>query len=84
MENAERKARQLLEVIMENTFDQDRSTTVFDLLNILDPADFVECGYSSELEECLEQYADNMDDEEQMEILRALKIIPQKQAAKGV
>lgn len=76
MENTERKTRQLLEAIMENTFDQDRSTTVFDLLNILDPADFVECGYSSELEECLEQYADNMDDDLQKEIMRALKIIP--------
>ena len=76
MENADQKTRQLLEVIMENTFDQDRSTTVFDLLNILDPADFVECGYSSELEECLEQYADNMDDDLQKEIMRALKIAP--------
>lgn len=76
MENAERKARQLLEAIMMNTFDQDAPTMVHDLLNILDPADFVECGYSSELEECLEQYADSMDDDLQKEIMRALKIAP--------
>lgn len=74
MENADQKARQLLEVIMENTFDQDRITSVYDLLNILDPADFVECGYAAELEECLEQYADDMDDGLQKEIMQALKI----------
>ena len=77
MENAERKARQLLEFIMEITSDQDRNTTVFVLLlNILAPADFVECGYSSELEECLEQYANSMDDDMQKSIMQALKIIP--------
>ena len=74
MDNAGQKARKLLGVIMEN--DQDRSTTVFNLLNILAPDDFVECGYSSELEECLEQYADSMDDDMQKEIMRALKIAP--------
>ena len=74
MNNPEQKARQLLEVIMENTFGQDKSASVYDLLNILDPADFVECGYSSELEDCLEQYADDMDDGLQKEIMQALKI----------
>ena len=75
MKNAEQKARQLLEAIMVNEEDY-AAMTVFSLLNILDPADFVECGYSSELEECLEQYAENMDDDLQKEIMRVLRIAP--------
>lgn len=77
MENAERKARKLLERTMEYArLEHECSRTVFDLLSILDPADFVACGYSSELETCLEQYADRMDDDLQKEIMQALKIIP--------
>ncbi len=75
MDNAEQKARQLLEAIMVNEEDY-AAMTVLSLLDILDPADFVECGYGEELEECLHQYADSMDDELQKEIMRALKIAP--------
>ena len=75
MENAERKARKLLEAIMENEREY-AAQTVFNLLSILDPEDFVSCGYATELEDCIDEYAELMDDELQRKIMRALKILP--------
>ena len=74
MKNSENKAKQLLNVIMNDKLCEFAQVdAVFNLLSILEPADFVECGYAYELRSCLAAYGNSMDDKMREAIIQALK-----------
>ena len=74
MKDAEKKLRELIEETMKMT--ENEADTTFRLLDIVEPSDLAEMGFTDALRECLEENAGNMDDDMIDEISRI--VYPEK------